>query len=308
MRFAFILLVLATPAAAAPSAGKTFSTEADLDGAPGNEKISIDIDGTLTAGLGETSVEYDESDGPRHTTAEVISLGGKRRGIYLVTERQEGEDPPSRHQVFLYEKGSLKLVFNQIIDTQRINFSKKGTGRYVESGWGACTRVQTEKTGPVKRATMQIITLKLDAKATKLVESRKAGTEVQECDQLAACPFVYEVIDGEPLFMGEILRDVRYRHNATLQPLSLGPGTGATIRLTEEKAEITFLDEIYLEVDGLRVPPKACVADPTLAYCAADGRYHVMTIGDVLPLEFDAAPGKRTLFARGYYNPMTAAD
>ena len=66
---------------------------------------------------------------------------------------------------------------------------------------------------------------------------------------------------------------------------------------------MTFVDEVYLEVDGRRVAPIACGADPTLSYCAADGNYHVMSTGAVLPLRFEAPYGTRELFARGYYRP-----
>jgi hypothetical protein len=305
MRLAWLVLAVSTPALAAPSAGKLVTIDADIDGVAGDEKITLDKDGTLTAGPGEISVTYDETDGPTHTKVEVISLGGKRRGVYLVTEHSAGEDPPNRHQVFFYDKGSLKLVFNQLVTEPRIVFSK-GVGRYPESGWDACNRVAKKTKGLAKRATKQIIALRLDAKGTKLVESRTRGTEVQECDELSACPFVYEIVDGQPVFMGEILRNIRY--TSALQGLAIGKGTGARIRLTEEKPEITFVDELYLEVDGVRVAPKACGTDPTLAYCSADGRYHVMTRGDVLMLDFDAKPGMRQLFARGYYTPVDVAD
>jgi len=303
MRLALVCLAVSAPALAAPSAGKLVTIEADIDGVAGDEKVTLDKDGTLSAGLGETSVEYMEPDGPKNTTLEVISLGGKRRGVYLVTKLTEGEDPDPRHQIFLYDKGSLKRVFDQMLQSKRIVFSKLGTGRYVESASEACMRQKPK--GPKRIATMDTITLKLDAKATKLVESRKPSKETFDCDELSACPFVYEVVDGTPVFVGEILRDIRYRDNAALQPLSLGRGAGARIRLTEEKPEITFVDEIYLDVDGVRVAPAACVADPTLAYCTADGRYHVMVTGDALSLDFVATTGMRQLFARGYYNPMT---
>ena len=302
MRFAWILLLLATPAAAAPSAGKLVTLDVDLDGDGKPEQITLDKDGTLMAGLGESSVEYDELDGPAHTTVEVISLGGKRRGIYLVTDRQEGEDPPSRHQIFFYQPGSLKRVFNEIVDAKKITFSKQGTGRYVESSWGACMRDQDKKKKSVMRAKKQIVTIRLDAKATKMIETRKTGTEVVKCDELSACPFVYEVVNGEARFFGEILRNVR--HEPALQSLAIGKGAGkTTVRLAEEKPELTFVDEIYLDVDGKKVHPAECAVQ-SMPYCEADGRSTLLMQGDVLELVFDAPAGNRHLWARGYYNPI----
>jgi hypothetical protein len=303
MRFAWLALVLfATPAAAAPSAGKLLTLEADLDGDGKAETITLDKDGTLMAGLGEIKPAYDEADGPAHTKLEIVSLGGKRKGIYLTTEREEGEDPPDRHQVFVYKPGSLARAYNEVHD-DHIKWSKLGTGRYVEAGWAACEPASQKAKKPVTRAPTQILTLKLDAKGTKLVTARKNGPDIVKCDELAACPFVYEVVGGEPVLIGEILRNVR--HESALQALSLGNGGRTTIRLAEEKPEITFVDEIYLEVDGQRIKPKAC-AHVTLPYCEADGMSTAMMQGDSLELEFEAPHGVRHLWARGYYNPIPA--
>jgi hypothetical protein len=290
MRFALlVLLVGSSTAYAAPD-------------------VSLKKDGTLTAWDAKIKLKLDLPDtGTEDSRVEAITFGDKK-GVYVRTVTEGSEDPPDRHRVFLYESGKLKLVYNKVIDTKRIVFAKSGTGRYVESGWGACSREGERKKTTVHFAKKQVITVKLDAKSTKLVETRKPSKEIQDCTQLSACPFVYEVVDGKPQFVGEILRNLRYSSREALQSLWLGEGTGAAIDLTEEKPEITFVDELYLDVDGVRVPPKACVADPSLAYCAADGRYHVMTTGDRLRLEFDAKAGKRNLFARGYYNPMTADE
>lgn len=292
MRFALLLLLVSSTAYAAPD-------------------VRLKKNGTLVAWDAKIELKLDlPDDGTTDSRVEAITFGDKK-GVYVRTVTEGSEDPPDRHRVFLYDNGKLKLVYNEVIDTKRIVFAKSGTGRYIESGWGACIREGERKKTTVHFAKKQVITLKLDAKGRKLVETRKPSKEIQDCTQLAACPFVYEVVDGQPQFIGEILRNIRYKRNETLQSLWLGEGAGAattTIDLTEEKPEITFVDELYLEVDGARVPPKACVADPSLAYCAADGRYHVMTTGDRLRLEFDAKAGGRNLFARGYYNPMPSGE
>ena len=186
MRFALILLLFATPALAAPSAGKLLQFDEDLDGDGQPETITLDKDGTLMAGLGETKPKYDEDDGPAHTRIEVVPLGGKRRGIYLVTELQEGEDPSPRHQIFLYQPGSLKLVFDQFVSEKKIKFSKLGTGRYVESGWDVCAADERQaKTKPRMRAKERIVTLRLNIKGTKMIELRKNTDKVVRCDELA---------------------------------------------------------------------------------------------------------------------------
>lgn len=274
--------------------------QADLDGRAGSETISYEND-KLSAGGAEIEAKMDRPAGTDGTVhLDVVSIG-KRRLIYLATHLDGDEDPPVRHRVFLYEKGLLKEAYNAVWQQRRITWSKHG-GRILEDGWGACLRMQEKTKKPVAKAKQDLIQIKLVG--SKIVETRKPSGKVQKCDELSACPFVYEIVDGKQQLIGEILRNVRYQ--PALQALWLGEGQGATIRLTEEKPEVTFLDEIYLEVDGVRVSPAACIADPKLAYCSADERYHVMSTGAVLPLEFAGPKGKRNLFARGYYNPMTA--
>jgi hypothetical protein len=283
MRLACLLVLLATPAFA--------------------DKVTLAKNGALVLGGVPFPVVYEEDDGPANTVLSMISLGGKREGVLLVTQRHEGEDPPPHSQVFLVDGKQLVKIYDH--EGNAIAFGKAGTGRYLEDVWAACERATAKKRNP-KKAKLDLITLAFDAKQTKLVEKRAWSGKTVNCTELSACPFVYEVKDGEPQLVGEILRNIRY--TPTLQGLPLADGGSATIHLTEEKLEVTFLDEIYLEVDGRRVAPIACGADPSLAYCAADGRYHVMTTGAVLPLRFEAPAGKRALFARGYYTPGGVAD
>lgn len=294
MRLALLLLVLPTTALA------NVEIEADVDGKAGNEKIVLHSDGTLSAGGASLKIPFDRTDAPlQHAELEVVSLGGKRRGIWVRTLHSDDEDPPTRHRVFVLGKGALREVANELVATQ-VKFGKEGTMRYLESGWEACMRVQAKK---VRR---QVVTLRLDKAGKKMVKTRKPSAEVQNCNELAACPFVYEVIGDDVRFAGEILRYVRSKDLETTQSLALAT-RATTIRIVEEKLETTYLDAVWLEVDGVRVAPKACAAVPSLPYCAADGEYHVMNLGDVLELEFDAPAGARQLVARGYYIPVKRA-
>ncbi|WP_437857182.1 hypothetical protein [Sorangium sp. So ce363] len=79
-----------------------------------------------------------------------------------------------------------------------------------------------------------------------------------------------------------------------------------TIRISEEKAEVTLLDEVFVESGGARIHPRGCDVTPSPAYCAAGGRPHVLRQGDALDLVFDAG-GHVVLFARGYYVPTPTA-
>ena len=155
------------------------------------------------------------------------------------------------------------------------------------------------------------VTLALDASGGRMkVRSRRPLSQVQSCDALAAGPFVYRLGDGEPQLLGEILRNVRGAAAATVQSLAVeGRGEGRVeVRLSEQKPEVTYLDEVFLEVDGVRVEPQACRAAAAPAYCAADGRNHLMGEGDALDLQFVTPPhAAARLVARGYYVPTPTA-
>jgi len=287
----------------------------DLDGAPGEEEVTLAGDGTLTATLAagtiQIAVELADNDPVFHDQFRlaIVSLGGKRRGIVVASPTGDGEDPPNRYRVFLHAHGTLRPVFDRVIGVYGVTplvFAADGTASYTESGWMACTRVPG-----AARVAKQHVTLALDAKGTALRVTRRVDTtDVQPCDELSACPFVYRLGDGPPRLLGEILRNVRGRDAATVQALAVG-GQGAgriTLQLAEAKPEVTYLDAIYLEVDGARIAPRACGDLPAAPYCEADGRHHVLREGDTLELAFDTpAHAASRLVARGYYVPTPTA-
>jgi hypothetical protein len=297
----FVLLAAGTAAA-----DPVLEGTGDVDGKPGDEVLRLDADGTLHAGTASIVVPLDSAhpafDRKRKLAA--IALGGSRRGVLLAMPTEGDEDPSNRTRVFLYTKGALRLVFDQVGPDP--TFDARGIGRYLESPYDACTRGSKPGQTALPKVRLDQLTLRLDKSGTKLVSSRSRSKEVFDCNELSACPFVYE-LDGtaEPQLAGEILRDLRGRAAYAWQSLALamqGAGT-IRVRLAEEKPEVTYLDEVYVVVGGKRVDPKACASAPAPAYCAADQRPYVMRQGDVLDLELDVPAGARTLEARGYYVP-----
>ena len=110
----------------------------------------------------------------------------------------------------------------------------------------------------------------------------------------AACPHVDIVADEGTTRVGEILRWVRDAPGT--QGLALPPLSGerVRIRLSEEKPETTYLDAVWLELDGERVDP--------MQPMATDGRYVVLNRGDAIELEFPLhAHSRARLVAVGYY-------
>lgn len=299
----------AAPSAAAPAApaAPTLILEAhgDLDGDTKPERIALTSDGTLTAGALTVHVEIDAASAAfaDQNLLEAVSLGKGRRGVHVVMPTSEGEDPPNRHRVFLVGPTSLTPVFDQVIGTYGgppVVFSAAGVGTYVEDGWSACERQKFPGAAKLE-------TVSLALRGAKIVEiGRRASGSTQKCDELSACPYVY-VQDGDTeRFVGEILRDLRRVKSEAVQSLVLDGGV-QHLRLAEEKPETTYIDDIYLEVDGERVPPIACTAIDPPAYCATDGRRFVLHQGESIELSFATDCADRScetkLVARGYYVP-----
>lgn len=102
--------------------------------------------------------------------------------------------------------------------------------------------------------------------------------------------------------MGEWTRE----YAPVTQSLAL-PSTDETLvlRVSEEKAETTFLEAIYIQIDGVAVSPDDCARSHAPAYCSADGEYFILEQGDSVELHFSlAAPADAPeVVATGFYEP-----
>ncbi len=312
MRFAFawVLAGLAAMAGTAQAQSQSpepwLSVRGNLDGAKGAETVTLDragnlaVDGVVKATIGLGSNGFQDQ-----AVLQIVPLGRKRTGVMVAVPAEGDEDPPNRIRIFLYAKGTFTQVFDETPGTYgpiHLQFDAKGRATYVEDDWTACSGRKKDEDNIAPRMK---VTLALSKDGTTFREvSRKPSGKRFDCDDLSACPYVYEVAGGGLEFRGEILRDVRGAAAATTQSLPLSTGEGeTTIMLTEEKPEVTFLDAVHVEVDGQVILPRECIANATLPYCAADGTPHVMRFGDSLSLTFDAPAGARVLVAHGYYVP-----
>jgi hypothetical protein len=126
-----------------------------------------------------------------------------------------------------------------------------------------------------------------------------------------ACPWVY-VFNGTTFERrSEILRNLKSKSLETTQrhPLGLTPVQDGVIRLQirEEKPETTYLDALYLEVDGIPVRPNAGSSQvKLLSY--TDGHYLTLQQGDIYELIFnvsaiagDSASVEPVTVSTGYY-------
>lgn len=180
MRIAAFLVLIAGTASAAPLIEAT----GDIDGAKGDETLRLDPDGTLHAGTASITVPLDESQTAfdRQRRLSAVPLGGKRRGVLLVTPTEGSEDPPNRNRVFLYVNGRLRLVFDTVGDTPV--FDARGVGRYFADVGEACERAW-KPGGPAPKVRLVQFALRLDRAATKLVSTSRRTNQVFDCDHLS---------------------------------------------------------------------------------------------------------------------------
>lgn len=288
----------------------------DIDSRPDREVLSIYADGTLLAGGWQgkaevpTSTDWFKSQQSK-ISAEVLDQAKGSHVIIVALPTEEDEDPPNRYQLFVPGAGGLTKIYDQVIGVYGVTdlrFPGDGTVRYIEDSWSACGSPHGEATEHDGTVPIHEVTLALDASGQLVEHDRTESGQTFDCGGLAACPWIY--VDGAtgPVRVGEILRNVRGHEAYVLQDLAL-PAVAAGplhVRVAEEKDEVTFLDEIYVEVDGLHLAPTACAAATAPAYCAADHQPLRLQKGDVLDLTFDLPSGATpTVFARGYYIPLT---
>ncbi|MCB0289117.1 MAG: ankyrin repeat domain-containing protein [Calditrichaeota bacterium] len=126
-----------------------------------------------------------------------------------------------------------------------------------------------------------------------------------------SCPWLY-VFDGARYRRaGEVLQDVVGRENCTSTRLALASGDvigrRLSIRIQEEKDEISYLDQVTLEVDGVSYPAFRNGQAPQELQ-AIDGRFLRLAKGEAVELSFELpvppdAASRLELRVHGYYEP-----
>lgn len=119
----------------------------------------------------------------------------------------------------------------------------------------------------------------------------------------AACPYVVVRAGEGWIERGEILRHLRGPEREARESLTVPVGERTLrIRIEERKNEVTYLDDVYLELGGQRVRPVRC---PRAAHCRDDQRYTRIEPGEALALAFRVPPSwlgrDASLVAEGHY-------
>ncbi|HJL29427.1 MAG TPA: hypothetical protein RMI62_10170, partial [Polyangiaceae bacterium LLY-WYZ-15_(1-7)] len=309
----------ATPTTADPEGGAAASSEV-ADRRPGESgsaaaartepavaledgDAALLVDGTLRWGAASTRIEMPDANAFAWAQAalERVEVAPGETLLLLAVPTPDEEDPPNRYRLFRRADDALEPVFDHILGAYGVTplgVPGDGSLRWVEDGWTACGRAGHPAT-PVAR---DEVIWRAGPDGVFVEASRAPTGQTQDCAMLAACPFVYRLDAGGPTLLGEILRNVRGEAETQRLPVPLAPGARTLrLRLAEEKAEVTFLDAVWLEVDGAPIAPVDCAG----AHCALDGEVVVLREGDALELRFALPPGARAaaLVAHGRYRP-----
>ena len=122
-----------------------------------------------------------------------------------------------------------------------------------------------------------------------------------------ACPWLY-VFNGRDFERRtEVLRYVR-EYATEITPLGSVPVIDGviTLKIAEEKHEITTIDELYLVVDGQRIPAQAA-PDIAAKVAAQDGDVLILTAGMSYEFRFAVPHADQvSLSVSGFYVPLPA--
>jgi len=138
--------------------------------------------------------------------------------------------------------------------------------------------------------------------------TRELIAPVYASEPIVACPFVYTPGSGRDLtweYRGEILRELHSTGLEGTQTLAIPVSptlceeTLFRVRMTEEKREITYLDEVQLIAGDDTLSPTRCSSENKPEYCERDGVHFELHQGDVLELRFELTPSARDACIRG---------
>ncbi|MBU0980310.1 MAG: hypothetical protein KJ709_05865 [Nanoarchaeota archaeon] len=121
-------------------------------------------------------------------------------------------------------------------------------------------------------------------------------------------PFLYTYQDNEYTFLSDFIpgatsKEKEYTSFTDISRTEIVDNK-LKLKITEELDETTYLDRIYLRVDGSEIVELSSVSDADISLLKySDDNYLVMNQGDVYYLEFDAPEsyGKLEFAAEGYY-------
>lgn len=220
----------------------------------------------------------------------VLDIDRKNKRVEFALLPQINDDIAD-YQIFAYENARITSLGNVAGAQMKV----KGNGTLVGVS-GGCGQTTTT-------------TWRL--KGNRIIRGKSTTTGKYDGATCSACPYVF--VDGDEgyQFVDTIVRNLVGKGAAALQYVQL-PATKRTmlkLRIAERESEISYLDEIYLTVDGIRFAASTRQLD---ARGPQQGDVTTLHYGGQLDLTFDigvhAANADIKLWAHGYYQPVLVAE
>lgn len=129
--------------------------------------------------------------------------------------------------------------------------------------------------------------------------------EVFNPNTFVACPFVYLKSGEKFIYKGEIIRNLIGKESESIQKLEIGTLDKGivTLRIREEKNEISYINSIYFEINNKLYLPKTKKSNATLLQ-KNDDKYLVLKKGEFIDLVYDLKiKSKIKIISKGYYVP-----
>ena len=234
-----------------------------------------------------------------------INKSDKRKELLIVSGAYVDEEDPEVGYWFLVNRGQKYVT--STLEAQHIKIEGDGIlrtgGLAVGPKDGYCVvRVLEHQYRLEDGAIKGPKTVVMKESSSKLPESgSSAGCSTP------ACPFVEVSTQQGWVRVGEILRHINSPEKKSWDRIPIFHSGGRlTIRLLEEKAEITKLDVIGIRTEDGFILPTTC-GNALANWCKLDGSVFEMVEGDIQVFHFDLplqALGRVFLEAYGHYEPL----
>jgi len=313
------------------SAGRMWQAKEDLDGDGTPETITLlastpllmngpdsdsdnpcdgECPATLTIGLVDAPILFHWPEGAyfgdkTYSIIDIDPTDGHKE-VLISQRRMDWEDPPYLNRIFIYKNGTLTPTDLNGEGYDAGTIEVPGDGRIALVDWDCATKTWNWY------AIDDYWLTQVDTKTEEApgAEDFKMDDGSYACP---ACPVVYAAGSSTPA--GEILRNLAtpkrkgwQRLHLPLSAASLNDTTAQiTLRLAEEKLEVTYVDAVRLVIGETHFEPNSC-AKHNAAWCDADGEVLRLAQGQDHTFVFDVpvelvARGV-WLEALGHYEPV----
>lgn len=233
----------------------------------------------------------------KETKFEVININKKDnlKELLLSYKEAEIEDPSYNHSIF-------RVLDNDVITVSEVLSSGYNNGQinYIDD---YSFTVDHARFPDIKG------TYKLDGLYLKQSDLYIQPEDKVDYSKMAACPFVYFVDANNKIYKGEILRYLNSEYTETWQKLDMKLDakiySELKICISEEKDETTYLNSVYLNINGKIHTPKL-INSKNRKIISDDDKYVKLSKGEIIKLQFDFKPElikTCVLHAKGYYLP-----